>query len=66
MAGTCGKISSSFPVRAVFRPDETGRIYYSKLLAASMASKCVTITVDDSFKNSEGYCYIRTLKVSRQ
>lgn len=59
-AGSCKK--GSFFVRAIIRDNDSGNRMYSMLLGAVMANKDVKIQVDDGFKNSEDYCYIRNVR----
>lgn len=60
-AGTC-PLSSGLVV-ARFPSGESGARAYSLALAAKMAGKNVELAVDDTIKNSNGQCLVKSLEI---
>ena len=60
-AGTC-PLSAEGLVIAAFRTGTSGDRSYSMALAAKMAGKRVTLSVDDNSKNEVGQCYVRFIE----
>lgn len=50
-------------VGIVLRDDEGGKRQLSILLSARMSNIPVTVRVDDSVKNSAGYCYLQLISL---
>lgn len=60
-AGTC-PLSGGLVV-ARFRSDEKGSRTFSLGLAAKMAGKKITLSVNDDVKNGNGFCYVHSLMI---
>ncbi len=60
-AGSCPK-STAFVI-ARFPNTKEGDRAYSLALAAKLANKKITIAVDDSYKNSNGDCFIQSISI---
>lgn len=61
-AGSC-PLSSDGLVVARFKSGEVGNRSFSMALAARMSGKKVRIAVDDTDKNSEGQCNLRSIEI---
>ena len=60
-AGSC-PLSAGFVV-ARFHSGEVGSRSFAVALAAKMAGKKVRLSVDDSNKNANGFCYVQAMVV---
>jgi len=62
VAGSCPLASDNLVV-ARFKSGEIGNRSYSMALAARISGKRVSIAVDDTDKNSEGQCNLRSIEI---
>ncbi|MPY24343.1 hypothetical protein [Shewanella sp. YLB-07] len=62
LAGSCPLSHGMVVVR--FKSAEEDHRAYSLAMAAKMANKRIKLAVDDSVKNSSGYCYVISLELN--
>ena len=59
-AGSCK--NGLYGVRAVIRDSDAGSRQFSLLLSAAVSKSTIRVQVDDTYKNSGGYCYLRNVR----
>ena len=60
--GSCFTGSSGYLVIHI-KDDTIGERMYTTMLAAQLSGHQVQVTVDDTFKNSAGYCYAQRVRI---